>query len=312
MTTSSKPSDNSNNNKLSDKQRTEISKSKIQKSDYVFQFEETSTRYTITKSEQKIIIFLVLVICISLGVDYFKSKKRKEFYYSYIENSPKEISKSSNLTNKSPETKIMLSENSLSNSIPQTSQTKIDDTKININIASKDELASLHGIGELKADAIIEYRNTHGNFAKIEDIQKVHGIGKKTFEQMKDLLTAGDNLNIIKNDIGQNQNIMQDSFTSQPISLESQHKQETSQEAAASSYKAEKSNTPTPFSGKINLNTASKDELKLLENIGDVIAERIIIYRQTKGGFKNIEELKNVKGIGEKIYEKNKIFITVK
>lgn len=65
-------------------------------------------------------------------------------------------------------------------------------------------------------------------------------------------------------------------------------------------------------SGLININTASKDELTELTGVGPKIAERIIEYRKTHGGFSSKEEILNVKGIGEKIFEKFKDYITVK
>jgi len=57
--------------------------------------------------------------------------------------------------------------------------------KVNINNATIKELDSLNGIGHKKAAAIIEFRKKHP-FKKIEDIIKIKGIGKKTFEKIKD------------------------------------------------------------------------------------------------------------------------------
>ena len=63
---------------------------------------------------------------------------------------------------------------------------------------------------------------------------------------------------------------------------------------------------------KVNVNTADENTLsENLTGIGPAIAERIISYRNHYGGFQTIDELKNVKGIGEKIFEKIKDDITV-
>lgn len=61
----------------------------------------------------------------------------------------------------------------------------------------------------------------------------------------------------------------------------------------------------------VNLNTASLAELDSLPGIGKSTAQRILEYRQKSGGFKKIEELMNVKGIGEKSFLKIKSRLTV-
>lgn len=68
----------------------------------------------------------------------------------------------------------------------------IDDAsgKINLNSASLEELKTLPGIGQVKAEAIVEYRNTVGNFNSTEQITEVSGIGKATLEKIKAKITV--------------------------------------------------------------------------------------------------------------------------
>ena len=62
-------------------------------------------------------------------------------------------------------------------------------TIININTATVEDFMKLSGIGEAKAKAIVEYRNSIGSFSKVEDIKNVTGIGDSIFDKIKDYLT---------------------------------------------------------------------------------------------------------------------------
>lgn len=61
--------------------------------------------------------------------------------------------------------------------------------------------------------------------------------------------------------------------------------------------------------GKININNSDFNKLKEIPNIGDVKANAIIRYREENNGFKSIDELKNIDGIGEKTFENIKDFV---
>lgn len=61
---------------------------------------------------------------------------------------------------------------------------------VNINTATKEELMTVKGIGESKADSIIKYREENGNFKTIEDIKNIEGIGDKIYETIKVYITT--------------------------------------------------------------------------------------------------------------------------
>ncbi|BCB04896.1 helix-hairpin-helix domain-containing protein [Bacillus sp. KH172YL63] len=65
-----------------------------------------------------------------------------------------------------------------------------DSDKLNINTATQQEFETLPGIGPAKAAAFVQYRDENGPFASIEDIQKVSGIGEKTFEKLKEQISV--------------------------------------------------------------------------------------------------------------------------
>ncbi|KQY87368.1 hypothetical protein ASD24_05785 [Paenibacillus sp. Root52] len=63
-------------------------------------------------------------------------------------------------------------------------QQVVDNGKIDINSAPVSKLTELPGIGEKKAQAIVDYRNAHGSFTRVSDLTKVKGIGMKMLEKM--------------------------------------------------------------------------------------------------------------------------------
>ncbi|MGM9910586.1 MAG: helix-hairpin-helix domain-containing protein [Lacticaseibacillus absianus] len=81
--------------------------------------------------------------------------------------------------------------------------------------------------------------------------------------------------------------------------------------SAASSSSSSSGPAASSAAGKVNLNTATAADLQKLNGIGEKKAEQIIAYREQKGDFKSIDELKEVSGIGDKTFDALKDQITV-
>ena len=140
--------------------------------------------------------------------------------------------------------------------------------KIDINKADIETLSKLPGIGPVKSKAIVDYREKNGEFKSLIELTNVKGIGKKTLAKLLPYIEMiGDSAEVT-------------TFLS--------------------------SEETKPIMEKVNINTASFSELITLTGIGEGKANAIIEYRKTNGPFKSIVEIKNVKGIGEGIYQKIK------
>ncbi|MEZ4474015.1 MAG: ComEA family DNA-binding protein [bacterium] len=139
------------------------------------------------------------------------------------------------------------------------------DGRININEAPAAVLVRLKGVGDKKAEAIVADRGTNGPFATADAIARVKGIGPKSVEKWAAQITT-------------------DCNAAAPAA----------QAPASAGGEAPAGKLPGP----IDLNAATAEQLAAVPGIGPKTAEAIVALRGTKGGFKSVDELTEVKGIG--------------
>lgn len=162
-----------------------------------------------TKNELKIIFFMLIVLSAGFSIKYIKylisESNSSAFSYEQSDITFRKLSGSSNtitgrdsseqkdsVTNVSLNQKLKTAEDSIKNTGKKKSkkEEKLKPKGININTATKEILIMLPGVGESTAEKIINYRETHNGFKKIEHIMKVKGIGKKKFEKLKEYITV--------------------------------------------------------------------------------------------------------------------------
>jgi competence protein ComEA len=169
--------------------------------------------------------------------------------------------------------------------------------RVNVNSADLETLQTLPGVGPAIAQRIIDGRP----YKSYSDLEKVKGLSKSKVDAMKGQVTFG----------------------STTAKSGKTTKSGSSKSAESSVNKTTSDNTstkPLPPTGKsaattggrININTATAEELDALPGIGPTKAQAIIDYRNQNGTFKSIDDIKNVKGIKEGEFSKIQDRITVR
>lgn len=158
--------------------------------------------------------------------------------------------------------------------------------KLDLNTATAEELMRIEGVGEKTARRIIAYREEIGGFRFIEQLMDIEGIGEKKFSNWSAYLTVG------------SKSAASDTTTA-TIVLNTSAKTTVTSHTPTSTTAAPTTST-TAFSGVLNINRATKEELMLIKGIGEITAQKIIDYRNLIGGFKSLEQLLDIDGIGEK------------
>jgi competence ComEA-like helix-hairpin-helix protein len=143
--------------------------------------------------------------------------------------------------------------------------------KVNINTATSTEIMEHLGIGRFYPGKIVTHRNKNGNFVDLEELKMVEGLSKGFYDQYKDMLTIGED-------------------EQKPEEPERNHE---------------------PFGGKVNVNTATAQEIIDRVQISPETANNIVRYRKKNGPFRDIADLVKVSRFGVRCLKKYGDMLTV-
>ena len=139
-----------------------------------------------TKTESRVVVFLVLTFLLGMGIKTIKSRTTPEPRFNYSSSDSEFAARS----------KLLLAPDSSRNDssgsvrpVPVDRDLKLH--SVDINLASKAELVALPGIGEAMAERIILYRDENGPFTSVDKLTGVRGIGRKKFDRIAPFCTVG-------------------------------------------------------------------------------------------------------------------------
>ena len=177
---------------------------------------------------------------------------------------------------------------------------------VNVNTADAETLATLPGVGPATAQHIIDGRPYH----KLADLEKVKGLSQTKVEALKGKVSFTEpkpKHEKTTESAKTSQDSSSATSTAKHTASTSTGNAPTSSTTSSSGHSAS-SNKLAPGE-KININTASAEELDRLPGIGKTKAQAIVDYRNQNGSFKNLEDIEKVKGIKAGSYEKLKDYI---
>jgi competence protein ComEA len=165
--------------------------------------------------------------------------------------------------------------------------------RIDLNQASRAELLQLPGVGNSLAERIEDYRDEHGGFRSVDDLAAVHGVGPARLERLRPWVCVRDEL------------ADEDEEPPARGDMPAAARRKASPSAKnAGTTKGAKLKAP------VNINTATAEQLQLLDGIGPKLAQRIIDARERKP-FKSVDDLRRVSGIGVKTLDRLRRYVTV-
>lgn len=170
-----------------------------------------------------------------------------------------------------------------------------EEVYVNINTADLDELMKINGIGEVKANEIIYYREQNGGFRNIEEIMNVSGIGETTFWNICDYI-------YVENPIYETEDIIEEipeEITEPEIQPETFIETETEPLITLEDI------------APININTADAELLMFLPYVDEQIAQDIITLREQIHGFSHVYELLYVEKLAQNQVAEIVKFVTV-
>lgn len=156
--------------------------------------------------------------------------------------------------------------------------------KVDLNLASREVLQTLPGVGPVMAEAIEQHRNQHGPFRSMTDLDNVPGVGPSMLQKLSSRVTFGD-------------------AGAAPVQVSTAPAVPVPVAQLATQFAPQQ---PSAEQGKININTATAEQLETLKGVGPALARRIVEDRQRHGPFTTAESLKRVRGIGAKVYQDNR------
>jgi competence ComEA-like helix-hairpin-helix protein len=158
-----------------------------------------------------------------------------------------------------------------------------------LNSVSRADLIELPGIGPSLADTILAYKDQHGPFRRIEDLDLITGIGPRKLESMRQFLFVHETA----------------AATPAPTPF-------TTIPPLPVSASAGPRLEAAPMAGPLNLNTATLEQLMGLPGIGEIYARRILERRTQLGRFHTWAEVASVPGVGAKRLENIQRYATIR
>jgi DNA uptake protein ComE-like DNA-binding protein len=148
---------------------------------------------------------------------------------------------------------------------------KIRNAKSDLNRADRDELVSVPGIGPAAAESILKHRGDRGGFKSLDELSDLTGIGAQAVHNLRERYT----------------------ISGKRAGAAESASKGAARERSVANKTVERSRNP-----KSDLNRADRDELVSVRGIGPAAAESILKHRGDRGGFKGLDELSDLTGIG--------------